>query len=79
MWATHFEGQEWIMESLPMQLKLISSGSRTDNYYNSESMVEKRMESMINEQGFINFNLKEFSKQCSDKWNDIAQSKGVTK
>lgn len=78
-WATHFEGQEWIIESLPMQLKLISSGTQNNNYYNSMAMVEKRMESMQKEQDFIEFNLKDFYRnRLDDNWNDIAQSKGVT-
>lgn len=61
-----------------MQLKLISSGTQTNNYYSSEAMVEKRMESMRKEQDFTEFNLKDFYKNRLDEnWNDIAQSKGI--
>lgn len=74
-----FNDQEWINEALPLQLKLLSDGSHTNNYFNSETMIEKRMESMRKEQSFIEFNLKEFSSRRSDtNWIDVAQSKGLT-
>lgn len=84
LWAqpweiNQFKDQEWINEALPLQLILLSDGSHTNNYFNSETMIEKRMESMRKEQRFIEFNLKQFSDRRSDtNWIDVAQSKGLT-
>lgn len=53
------------------------NGAGHDNYFSSETMLIERMESMWNEQSFIEFNLKEFSKRRVDtEWISIAQTKG---
>lgn len=73
-----FEDQEWINEALPLQLKLISDGLNSNDYFSSEIMIEKRMDAMRKEQSFIEFNLNDFSYRRSDtNWIDIAQSKGI--
>lgn len=84
MWSqpweiNQFNDQEWINEAFPLQLKLLSEVSHSNNYFNSEVMIEKRMESMRNEQNFIGFNLNEFINRRSDaNWIAVAQSKGLT-
>lgn len=68
--------QQWINEALPMQLNLLGDGSR--NYFNSEAMIDKRMESMRREQSFMDINLRGFSKRSMDEdWIYVAQTKGI--
>ncbi len=74
-----YEDQEWINEALPTQLKLINDASQTNNYFNSEIMIEKRMDSMRTEQSFFEFNLQEFSERPLDpNWIRIVQTKGIS-
>lgn len=73
-----FKDQQWINEALPIQLNLLSDGSHTKKYLNSETMIDRRMESMRKEQSFLDINLKEFSKRSlDDDWIFVAQSKGI--
>ncbi|KAJ6639969.1 Aminopeptidase Ey [Pseudolycoriella hygida] len=71
------EDEEWINEALPLQL-LLTSVPNTNIYFNTENILEKRIESISKEEDIIDFNLKKFSTARMDRnWIDVAQSKGL--
>ncbi|XP_037027634.1 aminopeptidase Ey-like [Bradysia coprophila] len=73
-----FEDQQWINEALSMQLIMLGDRSYTSSNLSSESMINKRMESLRREQSFLDINLKEFRKRSlDDNWIYVAQSKGL--
>lgn len=75
-----FEDQAWINEALPLQLKLLNDATHTENYFQSETMLVKRMESMSTEQNVDGFNLKGFKQQSFDsQWIYVAETKGIMK